>query len=131
MKFLVKTQIFAVLLVIFWVIYLNVLAFFDQPGRALQYINWFVYGLAIVLAIFYFLMTKVFIGRNWMAVPLIVIPYFLLYKPLAQQMLLSVTNARYGMTLKFFALSTGTTYLLAIIFGLGLGILFTRPQFKR
>src|SRR4051794_39511799 len=123
MKFLIKTQIFAILMALFWISYLNVLAFFDQPERALQYINWFVYGFAILLAIIYFLLTKYLIGRNWLAVPLIVIPYFLIYKPIFQKMLLHVVGNSYGMMIKFLALSTGTTHLLAIILGLGLGIL--------
>jgi hypothetical protein len=131
MRFLIKTQVLALLMAAFWIIYLNVLAFFDQPGRALQYINWFVYGFAILLAIIYFLLTKYLIGRNWIAVLLVVIPYFLLYKPIFQKMLLHVAGDSYGMMVKFLALSTGTTHLLAIILGMGLGILFTRPQFNR
>jgi hypothetical protein len=130
MKFLMKTQVLAIMMAVFWIIYLNVLAFFDQPGRALQYINWFVYGFAILLAIIYFLLTKYLIGRNWMVVPWVLIPYFLIYKPTLQKPLLSVVNEGYGLTLKFLAISTGITHLLAIIFGLGLAILFTRPQDK-
>ncbi len=130
MKFLIKTQIYAILAALFWVIYLNVLAFFDQPGRVLQYINWFVYGFAILLAIIYFLLTKYLIGRNWLAVPLVLIPYFLIYKPIFQHLVLSVVNEGYGRMVKFLAMSTGTTHLLAMIFGLGIGILFLKPQQK-
>ena len=130
MKFFVKTQVFAIIMALFWIIYLSVLAFLDQPGRALQYINSFVNGFAILFAVIYFLLTKYFIGRNWLAVPLVLIPYFLLYKPVFEQVLLSLANESYSMTLNFLSLSTGSTHLLAIIFGLGLGIMFSRPQFK-
>lgn len=129
-RFLIKTQVVAILFALFWIIYLSVLAFLDQPGRALQYINSFVNGFAILLAVIYFLLTKYFIGRNWLAVPLVLISYFLLYKPVFEQVLLSLANESYSMTLNFLSISTGGTHLLALIFGLGLGIMFSRPQFK-
>jgi len=130
MRFFVKTQVLAIIIALFWIIYLSVLAFLDQPGRALQYINSFVNGFAILFAVIYFLLTKYFIGRNWLAVPLVLIPYFLVYKPVFQQVLISLANESYSMTLNFLSLSTGATHLLAIICGLGFGIMFSRPQFK-
>ncbi|MFZ7943128.1 MULTISPECIES: hypothetical protein [Bacillaceae] len=129
MRFVVKTQVLAILMGLFWIIYLSILAFFDQPGRALQYINVLVYGFAILFAVMYFLMTKVLIGRNWLAVPLVLIPYFLVYKPFFQRILTKAANSYEGI-INFLALSTGATHFLAIIFGLGLGIMFTRPKLQ-
>jgi hypothetical protein len=130
MRFFIKTQVLAILFAFFGVIYLNVLAFFDQPGRALQYINWFVYGLAILFAVIYIFMTQYFIGRNWLAVPLVLIPYFLLYQPIFHRIQSSLVNEGYGRLVNFLSISTGSIYLITIIFGLFLGILFSRPQFK-
>jgi len=130
MKLLVRTQIVAILVALFWVSYLTILAFLDQPDRALQYINSFVFGFAILLAIIYFLLTKYLLGRNWIVVPLVLIPYYLVYKPILEKLLLSLISKNYGMIIKFLALSTGTTHLLAMILGIVLAILFTRPQFK-
>ncbi|WML39423.1 hypothetical protein RCG19_19925 [Neobacillus sp. OS1-2] len=130
MKYLVKSQVVSILMAFFWMICLAVLAFLDQPSRALQYINVFVYGFAILFAVIGFLLTKYFLGRNWFAVPLVLIPYFLLYQPVFQRSLVSIANDRYGGMIKFLAQSIGATYLLAAIFGLGLAILFTRPQIK-
>jgi len=130
MKFLLKTQVFAIVMALFWIIYLIVLAFLDQPGRALQHINSFVYGFAILLAVIYFLLSKYLIGRNWLALPLVLIPYFLLYKPVLQRIIVSIANESYSKILNFLALSTGATHLLAIICGLGFGIMFSRPHFK-
>ncbi|MFJ7726588.1 hypothetical protein ACIQXV_10520 [Neobacillus sp. NPDC097160] len=129
-RLLIKTQVVAILFALFWIIYLSVLAFLDQPGRAAQHINSFVYGFAILMAVIYFLLSKYLIGRKWLAVPLVLIPYFFLYKPVFQRILLSIPNESYGMVLKFLALSTGATHLLAIICGLGFGIMFSRPQLK-
>ena len=131
MKFLLRTQVVSILLALFWIICLAVLAFLDQPGRALQYINSFVYGFAFLFAVIGFLFTKYFLGRKWLAVPVVLIPYFLLYKPVFQKILVSIANESYGAIIKFLALSIEATYLLAVIFGLCLAILFSRQQVKR
>ena len=59
MKLLLKTQILSIIIAIFWIVYLNVLALFDQPGPILQYLNWFVYGFALLLTIIYVLIDKI------------------------------------------------------------------------
>jgi hypothetical protein len=130
MRFLIKTQILAILFAVFWVLYLNIVAFFDQPGRALQYINWFVFGFAILLTIIYFLMTKYFIGRNWMAVPLILLPYFLIYQPFFERLQSSLANDNYRMMINFLSRSTGTLHVITMLFGIMVGIMFSRPQSK-
>lgn len=128
MKFFIKTQFLAIIFSLLWVIYLNILGFFDQPGRALQYINWFVYGFAILFAILCFIMTKYVMDRNWLAVPLVLIPYFLLYNPIFQRIIASLYNEGYRSILSFFSRSTGTTYLIATTFGLILGIMFSKKK---
>ncbi|ETI69319.1 hypothetical protein [Neobacillus vireti] len=125
MRFFVKLQGFAILFALFWVVYINILAFFDQPGRAMQYINWFVYGFGFLFAIIYFLLTKYFIGRNWRAVPLILIPYFLVYQPIFHQLLFSLVHDGYGMMIRFLSLSTGTIHFLMVLFGVIFGIIFS------
>ncbi|WP_312470856.1 hypothetical protein [Neobacillus sp.] len=130
MRSLIKTQILAILFAFFWVLYINIVAFFDQPGRALQYINWFVFGFAILLTIIYFLMTKYFIGRNWMAVPLILLPYFLIYQPFFERLQSSLVNDDYRMMINFLSRSTGTLHVITMLFGIMVGIMFSRPHSK-
>ncbi|MEH7417611.1 hypothetical protein V7266_20290 [Neobacillus drentensis] len=128
MKYLLKTQIFAILITFSWIVYLVVLAFLDQPDRALRCINSFVFGLAIILAVIYFVLTKYLLGRNWSALLLVLISYLLLYKPIFQEILLRITNESYGSIIKFLSLSTGTVHFLAVVIGMGFAILFSRPQ---
>ncbi|MBI0577155.1 hypothetical protein IEC97_07260 [Neobacillus cucumis] len=78
-KFLVRTQVMAIIVGVLRIIYLYILAFLDQPDRALQYINWFVYGLAIVFGILAFYMTRYFLGRKWLEVLLVLISYLITY----------------------------------------------------
>lgn len=125
--FVVKTQVLAVLFALLWVLNINLLAFFDSPGRALQYINWFVYGFAISFGIIYFLMTKYVIGRNWLAVPIILVPYLFVYQPIFQRIQSSFMSEGYEGLVNFLSQSTGTIHLLSLIFGMALGIMFTRP----
>jgi len=130
MKYLLKTQLIAIIVSLSCIIYLVVLAFLDQPDRALRYINMFVFGLAIFLAILYFVLAKYLLGRNWSSLLLVLISYFLLYKPIFQGLLLKITNESYGSIIKFLSISTGTVHVLAVIIGMGFGILFTRPERK-
>ncbi|WP_040209335.1 hypothetical protein [Neobacillus jeddahensis] len=130
MKVLMKTQLLSIGLAVFWLLFLLALAFLDQPDRALQYINLFVYAFALVLGMIYFLLIKKIIGRYWLALPLILVPFLLIYKPLMQPLLVKMVSEYYGGMINFLALSTGVTYLFAIGFGLALGILFSRPQLK-
>lgn len=130
MKYLLKTQLIAIVVSLSWIIYLVVLGFLDQPDRALRYINSFVFGLAILLAILYFVLARYLLGRNWSSLLLVLISYFLLYKPIFQGLLLKITNESYGSIIKFLAISTGTVHVLAVIIGMGFGILFTRPDRK-
>ena len=130
MKYLLRTQLIAIVVSLSWIIYLVVLAFLDQPDRALRYINTFVFGLAIFLAILYFVLAKYLLGRNWSSLLLVLISYFLLYKPIFQGLLLKITNESYGSIIKFLSISTGTVHVLAVIIGMGFGILFTRPERK-
>lgn len=128
MRLLIKTQVISIIFAIFWVLYLNILTFFNQPGRAMEHINWFVYGFAILFAIVYFGLTKYVIGRNWLAVPLVIIPYLMVYQPILQRFLFSMVSKEYGMILKFLALSTGTIHLLAILISLVFGIVFSNRR---
>ncbi|MEH7094336.1 hypothetical protein [Neobacillus vireti] len=130
MKYLLKTQLIAIVVSFSWIIYLVVLAFLDQPDRALRYINTFVFGLAILLAILYFVLARYLLGRNWSSLLLVLISYFLLYKPIFLGFLLKLTNESNGSIIKFLSISTGIVHVLAVIIGMGFGILFTRPERK-
>lgn len=125
MKFLLKTQILAIIIAIFWIVYLNVVAIFDRPSPILQYLNWFVYGFAILFAIIYLLLTKYITGHKWLAIPLVILPYLMIYKPILEQILLSLVNKSYGITINFLSLSTGSTHLMAILIGLMFGVIIS------
>jgi hypothetical protein len=125
---LFKTQIMAIVITLSWIIYLAVLAFLDQPERALQYINNIVFGLAILLAGLYFVLTRYLLGRNWSHLIIVLISYFFLYKPIFQEIFLKMTNESYGSIIKFLSISTGTVHFLSVIIGMGFGVLFSRPK---
>ncbi|WP_223587743.1 hypothetical protein [Neobacillus bataviensis] len=125
MKFLIRTQVLAVLVSLLWIVYLVILAFFNQPGRALQYMNWFVYGFAILFSIIFIFLTKNIITRNWLVVPLVLIPCLILYEPLMEDFLLRVVNESNRMTLNFLSLSTGSIKFISVIFGVVVGIMFS------
>lgn len=125
MKLLLKTQVLSIIIAFFWIVYLNILAVFDQPGPILQYLNWFVYGFAGLLAIIYLLLTKYIIGHKWLAIPLVIVPYLVIYQPILERVLLSLVNKNYGMTINFLSLSTGATHLMAMLIGLVFGIIFS------
>ncbi|MFB5197517.1 hypothetical protein ACE198_21860 [Neobacillus sp. KR4-4] len=125
MKFLLKTQILAISIAIFWIVYLNVVAIFDRPSPILLYLNWFVYGFAILFAIIYLLLTKYITGHKWLAIPLVILPYLMIYKPILEQILLSLVNKSYGITINFLSLSTGSTHLMAIFIGLIFGVIIS------
>ncbi|MGG1677081.1 hypothetical protein ACIFOT_15185 [Neobacillus sp. NRS-1170] len=128
MRFLIRTQVLAVLVSFLWVVYLVIVAFFNQPGRALQYINWFIYGFAILFAIIFIFLTKYMISRNWLAAPLVLIPCLILYQPLMEGILLRVVNESNRMILNFLSLSTGSIKFISVIFGVVLGIMFSRVK---
>ncbi|MEO2075617.1 MAG: hypothetical protein ABGX20_09450 [Bacillus sp. (in: firmicutes)] len=131
MRLIVKTQVLAILVSILWLFYVHIVAFFDQPERALQYINFFVYGLAVIVGIIYSLLAKYFIGRNWFALLLIVIPFLLIYQPVFLQISLRFMNGGNGAVVNFISISTGTVHLLALIVGLAFGVMFSKPEFKK
>ncbi|MDQ1146229.1 hypothetical protein QE429_003056 [Bacillus sp. SORGH_AS 510] len=130
MRLIVKTQVLAILVSILWLFYVHIVAYFDQPERALEYINFFVYGLAALVGIVYFLLAKYFIGRNWMALLLVVIPFLLIYQPLVLQVSLRFMKDGNGDVVNFISLSTGTVHLLALIIGLASAVLFSKPAVK-
>ncbi|HEY2422043.1 MAG TPA: hypothetical protein VGI04_11520, partial [Neobacillus sp.] len=80
MKFLLKTQLVALGFAFFWVMYLTIIAFFDQPGRALQNINSFVYGFAILFGIIYIGISMFSLDRKWFSLPLVLIPNIFIYQ---------------------------------------------------
>ncbi len=125
MKFLLKTQVFSIIIAIFWIVYLNVVAIFDRPSPILQYLNWFVYGFALLFAFIYLLLTKYIIGHKWLAIPLVILPYLMIYQPFLERILLSLVNKSYSMTINFLSLSTGATHLMAILIGLVFGVIIS------
>jgi hypothetical protein len=130
MKIMIKTQVLSIIFAIIWVIFLNILAFLDQPERVLQYINWFVFGFAGLFAIISFLLTKKVIGHNWRAVPLVIFPYLLIYSPFLKGIILSLVNKSYGMIFNFLAASTATLYFITLLISLVFGVIFSNRQNK-
>jgi hypothetical protein len=125
MKLLLKTQVLSIIFAFCWIVYLNLVAVFDQPGPVLQYLNWFVYGFSLLFTILYVLLTKYIIGHKWLAVPLVIVPYLMIYQPILERILLGLVNNRYGKTIHFLSLSTGATHLMAMLIGLVFGIIFS------
>lgn len=126
MKFLIKTQVVAILFALLWEIHLTILAFLDMPGRAIQYINWFVFAFAILIGILYVVISKFSLEKKWFSIPLVLIPDFILYQPLFLRILSSIVNEGFAGVIHFFSLSTGSINFIATILGLLLGITFSR-----
>lgn len=131
MRFIGKTQVLALIVSILWLLYVNIVAFFDQPERALQYINYVVYGLAFLVGIIYFLLSKYMFGRNWLVLPLVVVPFLLIYQPVFLKILLRFMKDGNGAVVNFISLSTGTVHLLALIIGLAVGIMISKPRLSK
>ncbi|MEH7076855.1 hypothetical protein [Neobacillus drentensis] len=131
MRFLLKTQVLSIIIAILWIVYLNILALLDQPGPILQYLNWFVYGFALVLMVIYLLLTKYIIGHRWLAIPLVIVSYLMIYKPILENILLNLVNKSYGMSINFLSLSTGATHLMAMLIGLVFGIIYSNRFSKK
>ncbi|MFD0824924.1 hypothetical protein ACT8ZR_04575 [Neobacillus sp. M.A.Huq-85] len=125
-KFLVRTQVMAIIVGVLRIIYLYILAFLDQPDRALQYINWFVYGLAIVFGILAFYMTRYFLGRKWLEVLLVLISYLIIYQPILLILQSTLFNhyTGYDPIINFLAISTGLVYFVITAFGMVLAYWF-------
>ncbi|MEH7305986.1 hypothetical protein [Neobacillus drentensis] len=130
MKFLLKTQVLSIIFAFLWIVYLNILAVLDQPGPILQYLNWFVYGFALLLVIIYTLLTKYIVGHMWRAVPMVIVPYLVIYQPIFEKILLSLVNKSYGMSIHFLSLSTAATHLMAMLIGLVFGVIFSNRSIR-
>lgn len=125
-KFIIKSQLLAVIFSLFWVLYLNILAFFDQPERAMQHINWFVYGFAALFGILGMFITKKFLSGGRLLFPLVILPELIIYQPFFLWIHSSFISEGYAAIIRFLSLSTGITYLIAISLGLILGIITKR-----
>ena len=128
MKFLLKTQIIALLFALLWAIYLSIIAFFDQPGKALQYINWFVYGFALIFGIIYLVISMFSFERKLFLIPLVLIPDIFLYQPMFLRFLFSIFSEGFAGVVRFISLSTGSINLIVTLFGLLLGIRLSRQH---
>ncbi len=128
MKFLIKTQLLAIIVSLIWILFISMLAFLDQPERAMQYINSFVYGFGILFAIICIILAKKMLGHNWLGLPLVLIPYLFIYQPVFQQLLQGITSRGNADIIRFLLLSTGSINLLAVLFGIVIGIMFSRSN---
>jgi hypothetical protein len=125
-KIVLKTQITAISFSVFWLLYINILVFFDQPGPRLEHINWFVNGFAAFFGVLVMVVARYFFGGKWFALPLVLIPEWLIYQPLLESLFSSLVSKGYQPIFRFLALSTGTIYLIAVALGLIMGIMFGR-----
>ena len=125
-KFLIRSQILAIIFSVFWIIYLNILAFFDQPDRAMQYINWFVYGFAALFGIIGMFLTKYLVPAGRSVFPLVILPELLIYQPILLWIFSSIISSGYASIIRFLSISTGITYLIAISLGLILGLIIKK-----
>lgn len=128
MLLFIRTQIVALLLGIGWIFYLNLLAFFHHPNRAIEYITPLKYGLLVVVGLLYFLFMKNYLGRRWMALLLIFLPYLFIYHPLFPilQQYMNIGSKGHLLNVEFFSLSTSHLFLMLAFVTTTLSILFSR-----
>lgn len=130
MKTFLKTQIISIFFGVCWILYLNVLAFLNHPTRAIMIIDWFVWGLALGLTVFYVFLIKRLIGRKWVALPLILLPYWFLYQPIFSkiQTFVGIGNQVHNEMIYFFSLITGTIMAVSPLLGLVIGMLLSKNK---
>ncbi|OCA83074.1 hypothetical protein A8F94_18225 [Bacillus sp. FJAT-27225] len=126
MKFLGKTQLFALAFAFGWLIYLNILALVNYSNRTMPYIDWLVFILAVVLGGTIFYVTRRFIGKKWLAAPFVLVPYIFIYHPLLPILQTGVSSEGYNQVLSFFSLTTSGYIILITALGFFGGILFAK-----
>lgn len=128
MLFFIRTQIVAFLLGVGWIFYFNLLAFLHHPNRAIEYTTPLKFGLLVVIGLLYFLFMKNYIGRRWLALPLIFLPYLFIYHPLFPilQQYMKIGSIGHLLNVEFFTMSTGHLFLMILFVTTILSILFSR-----
>jgi hypothetical protein len=131
MKTLIRTQIISFVLGIAWLIFLNILTFLHNPNQfTFKYVSGFLWIFSIFLTISLILNVRKYIGRRWIALPLIFFPYLFIYQfffPLIQKAI-GIGNDAYYLTFDYLTLSTMSIMTASVLIGTLLGILFSKKK---
>ena len=128
MPYIVKTQVISIIVSVFWLLYLNIIAFFDTPGRAMEHINMYVYGFAAIFLLIDVLMFRRTIRGDWTSLPLILIPELVLYQPILFKLISALIPNGYDTTLRFLSASLGMIYILTTAIAIIIGIMVGRVK---
>ncbi|KAA0549893.1 hypothetical protein FZW96_00655 [Bacillus sp. BGMRC 2118] len=128
MLLIIRTQIVAVLLGIGWVFFVNILAYLNHPDRFIEYITPIKYGLVLLTGFLYFLFMKNYIGRRWLSLPLIFVPYVLIYHPLLPilQQYMKIGSKGHLVNVEYFITTTSLLFLLVILVSIVWSVLISR-----
>jgi len=126
-----RSQAVAIIFSLGYVVYLNILVFLNDPSRGtLMYMDGFIWGLAIIWTIIYMVIVRKYIGRQWLALPLIFLPYLLVYHYLFTFLEKVVGIGGMGYDLIFDFIYNETTYVmvLSVLIATVLGIVFSKNR---
>lgn len=128
MKTFLKSQLVSIFFGVSWILYLNLIAFLNHPSRAIMYIDWFVWGIPLFLTLIFIFIVKNYLGRKWVALPLVFFPYLLIYQPLfiRIQTALGFGSEGHREVIQFFSILTGTAMITSVLLALLIGILMAK-----
>lgn len=129
MKTFLRTQAVAIFFSIGWIVYLNLITFLNNPNLGtIRYIDTFIWLFAIVLTIIYLIIVRNYIGRSWLAFPLIFFPYLLVYQyifPLIQRAI-GIGGSGYYVTFDFISIRTTSIVSMSVFIATLLGIMLSK-----
>jgi hypothetical protein len=129
MKFFLRTQVVSILFGLGWLLFLNLLTYLHDPAKGtMMYIDRLSWLFALVLIIFGIVTVKNFIGRRWLALILIPIPFVLVYQPLFPilQKATGIGSNGYDLAFDFLLVKTGFFMIVSVLTATLLGILFAK-----
>jgi hypothetical protein len=129
MKMFIRTQIISFFFGVAWLLLLNILTILQNPKQfTIKYMNGFLWIFAFFLTISLIINIRKYIGRKWTALPLIFLPYVLIYQfffPLMQKSI-GIGNKAYYVTFDYLTLSTIPIMTASLLIGTFLGILLSK-----
>jgi uncharacterized membrane protein len=129
MKLFLRTQLVSIMFGLGWILLLNILTYLHHPAKGtMMYIDWLSLLLALVITVIGIVMVKNFIGRRWLALILIPIPFLLVYQPLFPilQKAMGIGSNGYFIAFDFLLVKMGYIMTLSVLTGTLLGILFAK-----
>lgn len=131
MEIFIRTQVVSIIFSLGWVVYINIITFLSNPTkRTIKYTDLLIWLLALILTIVYTLITRKYIGRKWLALPLVFLPYLLIYQFLfpAIQRVIGIGGLGYYLSFSYFSSETAHIMSSVVLISTLLGIILARKE---